>query len=81
MSRRKPGSRVLVRAEVVWDHLNRRHIAQHEFAGLVGMKPGYLSQVLSGKRSPSASKRRQLQEELGIDDFDELFYMERDDDA
>ena len=81
MKRRQSGSRVLVRPEVVWDHLNRRHMAQHEFAPLVDMKPGYLSQVLSGKRSPSARRRRLLQQELGIDDFDELFYMEGDDDG
>ena len=81
MKRRQPGSRVLVRPEAVWDHLHRRHMAQHEFAKLVGMNPGYLSQVLSGKRSPSARRRRRLQEELGIDDFDELFFVERDDDG
>ena len=81
MKRRQPGERVLVRADVVWSHLHRRHLAQHEFAELVDMKPGYLSQVLSGKRSPSARKRRRLQAELGIDNFDDLFYVERDDDG
>ncbi|MCY3646820.1 MAG: helix-turn-helix transcriptional regulator [Chloroflexi bacterium] len=79
--KRRPGSRVLVRPEVVWNHLHRRHLAQREFAKLVDMNPGYLSQVLSGKRSPSARRRRRLQEELGIDDFDELFYVEPDDDG
>ena len=79
--KRRPGSRVLVRPEVVWNHLHRRHLAQREFAKLVDMNPGYLSQVLSGKRSPSARRRRRLQEELGIDDFDELFYVETDDDG
>ena len=81
MKRRRPGSRVLVRPEVVWDHLHRCHIAQNEFARRVDMNPGYLSQVLSGQRSPSPRRRRRLQEELGIDDFDDLFYLERDDDG
>ena len=81
MRRRQPRSRVKVKAEALWEQLHRRHMAQRELADLLGMSPGYLSQVLSGRRSPSASRRRRMQEALGVDDFDELFYVERDGDG
>ncbi len=66
----------LLRAEVVWQYLTRHNLTQNAFARLIGIDPGYLSQMLSGKRRPSPSMRARLMAGLGITDFDELFVME-----
>ena len=44
-------------------------------ADLTGLATGYLSQLLNGKRYPSAATRRRLQDALGVG-FDDLFIME-----
>ena len=80
MKRRRPSSHVKLRAVAVWRLLDERDISQNELARLCGLSSGYMSQLVSGKRSPSAPVRRRIQEALGVTDFDELFIMERVDD-
>ena len=77
MKRRRPSSRVTVRAVAVWRLLDERDISQNELARLCGLSSGYMSQLVSGTRSPSAQVRRRIQQALGITDFDELFIIER----
>ncbi len=79
MKRRQPSLRVRLRPEVVWEHLARHNMTQTELARRVGINPGYLSQLMSGRRSPSAKVRARLMAELGIAEFDELFFLERTD--
>ncbi|MCY3504976.1 MAG: helix-turn-helix transcriptional regulator [Acidimicrobiia bacterium] len=66
----------LLRAEVVWAYLTRHNLTQKAFARLVGIDPGYLSQMLSGKRRPSPSMRVRLMKALGIEHVEDLFVME-----
>ena len=41
-----------------------------------GISSGYLSQLMSGTRCPSAEVRRKLMEVLGVAGFDDLFILE-----
>ena len=77
MKRRRPSSRVLLNAVSVWRLLDQREMSQNEFARLCGLSSGYMSQLLGGKRSPSAPVRSRIQDVLGVTDFDELFIVRR----
>ena len=70
----------MIRAAAFWRLLDERDISQNELARLCGLSSGYMSQLMSGKRSPSARVRRDIQEALDVTDFDELFIIERLDD-
>ena len=72
--------RVKLRQERVWDLLNRRNMSQNELARLARISSGYLSQLISGKKSPSPAVRRRLQAALGVSEFDDLFLQEKPDD-
>lgn len=76
MRRRRRFSRVKLNPYRVWELLNRRHMSQNELAALVGTSSGYLSQLMSGARCPSAGLRRRLVDVLGVADFDDLFTLE-----
>ena len=60
----------------VWELLNRLNMTQNQLACLAGISSGYLSQLMSGTRYPSAELRRRLMEVLGITRFDDLFILE-----
>lgn len=66
----------LLRAEVVWAYLTLHNLTQKAFAHVVGIDPGYLSQMLSGKRRPSPSMRVRLMKALSIEHVEDLFVME-----
>ena len=76
MRRRQPASRVRLKPEAVWSYLNRLNMSQNELARRVGISSGYLSQLMSGTRCPSATVRVRLMEALGVTDFDALFLLE-----
>ena len=76
MRRRRPASRVKLNPHCVWELLNRRHMSQNELAALVGTSSGYLSQLMSGARCPSAALRRRLVDVLGVAHFEDLFTLE-----
>ena len=69
--------RVRLRAEEVWELLNRLNLTQNELARRIGRSSGYLSQLVNGERCPSAETRRRLMQVLGVSDFDDLFVMEK----
>ena len=73
---RRPASRVRLRQRSVWDRLDQLNMSQNELARTVGITSGYLSQLMSGSRCPSAEMRRHLQDVLGFDSFDDLFILE-----
>jgi len=77
--RRRP-ARVKLRREAVWELLDQLGISQNELARRCGVTSGHLSLLINGRRSPSALLRRRLMHELGVTDFDRLFYIERIDD-
>ena len=65
--------RVRLNPAPVWAFLDERHISQNELARLIGISPGYLSQLMNGRAHPSPQLRRRLQGALGVTDFDALF--------
>ena len=69
--------RVRLRAEEVWELLNRLNLTQNELARRIGRSSGYLSQLINGERCPSPETRRRLMQVLGVSDFDDLFVMEK----
>ena len=75
MKRRQP-SRVRLDPQKVWALLNRLNMTQNELARLLDTSSSYLSQLMSGKRRPSAAFRKRMMEVLGVTDFDDLFYLE-----
>ncbi len=75
MKRRQP-SRVRLDPQKVWALLNRLNMTQNELARLLDTSSSYLSQLMSGKRRPSAAFRKRMMDVLGVTDFDNLFYLE-----
>lgn len=72
--------RVVLKREVLWHHILRRHLSLQAFARRAGVGGGHLSQILAGKRSPSAAVRAKLiaateTEQLPPMEFDELFLI------
>ena len=76
MKRRQPSSRVRLNPDNVWELLNRLNMTQNELARLAGISSGYLSQLMTGTRRPSAELRRRLMKALGVTRFDDLFILE-----
>lgn len=76
MASRNSRRRVILKAEALWEILDRLNMTQSDLARVVGITPGYISLLIGGKRSPSAAIRQRMQEALGIEDFDVLFAME-----
>ncbi len=76
MKRRQPACRVKLNPQVVWERLNRLNITQNRLAAMLGITSGYLSQLMTGTRSPSAEVRKRLQEVLEVPNFDDLFILE-----
>ena len=77
MKRRKPCFRVRLKAEVVWELLNRLNLSQNQLAQRVGIASGYMSQLMSGERFASPGVRQRLMDALGVTDFNVLFVLER----
>ena len=76
MKRRQPACRVKLNPNAVWERLNRLNVTQNQLATMVGITSGYLSQLMTGTRSPSAEVRKRLQDVLDIPNFDDLFILE-----
>ena len=76
MSRKSRRMNTRLRAEVVWAFLTHHDLSQNALARLAGIDPGYLSQMVNGKRFPSPSMQARLMAALGIEHFDDLFVME-----
>lgn len=79
MRPRRRSPRVRLRPEPVWEQITQRNISQNELARLARISSGYLSQLISGRKSPSPEVRRRLQAALEISQFDELFVLEYSD--
>ena len=76
VSGRRARFRATLNAELVWECLLRKNMTQRDLAARAQISPGYLSQLLSGKRSPSACVRARLQAVLEITEFEVLFRIE-----
>ena len=73
MKRASKAPKVKLNPDAVWELLDQLGITQKELARRSGISAGYLSQLMSGERSPSARTQRRLQEALGVADWDRLF--------
>ena len=76
MKRRQPSSRVRLNPDRVWEFLNRLNMTQNELARQASISSGYLSQLMTGTRRPSAELRRRLMKALGVTRFEDLFILE-----
>ena len=75
MASKRSVRKVLLRAEAVWDRLNRLNMSQNDLARALNVSSGHLSRLINGRRCPSPSMRRRLMEVLDCSDFDELFVV------
>ena len=75
MKRRRPPTRVILKAAAVWELLDQLDMSQNELARRCGVTSGHLSHLMNGRRSPSPPVRRRLMEVLGVDDFHRLFII------
>ena len=75
----RPRERTVVRlkTDALWARLALLHRSQNWLAREMGISPGYLSLLVNEGRAPSGRIRRRLQEVLGVEDFDEMFTLER----
>ena len=72
--------RVRLKPAPVWELITRRNMSQNELARKAEISSGYLSQLISGRKYPSAEVRRKLQAALEVERFEEIFVMEYGDD-
>ena len=79
MKRRRPRTRYKLRPVPVQDLMDRNNLTQKQMAELPGISEAYFSQIMNGDRSPSAKVRAGSQRIIGVEDFDELFYVEEED--
>lgn len=64
---------VRLKGYIILDILARKSLSQNWLAAKLGVSSGYMSQLLSGKRSPSPKVRRRILEYLPDKEFEELF--------
>ena len=72
--------RVVLKREVLWEHILRRNLGVNTFARQCGLGSGHLSQILAGKRHPTGPIREKLLQATGTLDapalgFDDLFVI------
>ena len=75
MPGKRSAMKVMLRAETLWDRLNRFNMSQNELARMLGISTGHLSRLMNGRRCPSPGMRRLLMEALECAEFDDLFVM------
>ena len=68
--------KVELKASAIWMMLARQNRTQKWLAERVGTTNSYLSQLMSGKRRPSAEFREKLMEAMNVQDFDEIFIVQ-----
>lgn len=76
MKGRRPAAKVRLKKRDVWNRLDQLGMSQNQLARTLGITSGYLSQLMTGTRCPSAEMRMHLQDVLGASDFDDLFVLE-----
>jgi len=80
MKQRQERVAVRLKTPALWARLELLGRSQNWLARQVGISPGYLSTLLNEGRAPSGRFRRRIQRALGVQDFHELFELERPDD-
>ncbi|MDE2843632.1 MAG: helix-turn-helix transcriptional regulator [Chloroflexota bacterium] len=68
---------VRLRPQALWDRLALLHRSQNWLADELGISRSHLSRLVNGERATSGSLRRRMQRVLEVEDFYELFVIER----
>ena len=68
--------KVKLKKEAVRLALTRKNLTQNELARRLGISSGYMSQIMTGSRHPSAAVRRLILRHLRGHSFDDLFEVE-----
>ena len=80
MKRRKPGYRTRLDQRKAWALLHQLNMSQNELARRIGRSSGYVSDLFNGRRCAAAETRQQIMDVLGVTRFEDLFYLEENDD-
>lgn len=73
--------RVLVRQREVERFLTKRNLSRNAFAERLGISSGYMSQLMTGHRYPSAELRAKILRSLKNVAFDDIFEIVDADEA
>lgn len=68
---------VRLRPQALWDRLALLHRSQNWLADELGISRSHLSRLVNGERAASGGLRRRMQRVLEVEDFHELFVIER----
>lgn len=68
---------VRLRSQALWDRLALLHRSQNWLADELGISRSHLSRLVNGDRATSGGLRRRMQRVLEVEDFHELFVIER----
>ncbi len=71
---------VRLKTKALWDRLAMLDRSQNWLARELGISKGYLSDLVNKGRAPSGRIRRRMRKALNVEDFHELFELERTDD-
>ena len=80
MKRRKPPYRAKLDPRKAWALLNQLNMSQNELARRIGRSSGFVSDLFNGRRCASSETRQQIMDVLGVTRFEDLFYLEENDD-
>ena len=74
---RRQRTAVRLRPQALWDRLALLHRSQNWLADQLGISRSHLSRLVNGERATSGGLRRRMQRVLEVEDFHELFVIER----
>ena len=77
---RRQRTAVWLRSQVLWDRLALLHRSQNWLADELGISRSHLSRLVNRERATSGRLRRRMQRVLGVEDFNELFFIEHPED-
>lgn len=66
-------NRTKLRLDTIVDLLTRKNLSQNWLAKRLNISSGYMSQLLTGQRTPSPSLRARILEHFPESKFDDLF--------
>ena len=72
---------IRLKSQALWDRLARLQRSQNWLADQLGISRSYLSRLVNQGRAPSGKVRLGMQRLLGVEDFNELFFIEYPEDG
>jgi len=71
----KRGIRVSINQQIFWHHMTCANVSQNQLAHELGVSSSYLSQIVNGRRFPSAKLRKKLLKYFEPLNFNDLFSL------